>query len=108
SALHLSIAAIHVDLHSFPTRRSSDLVGGFDVLCLQHEFGIFGGKCGAHILDTLNRCTIPVITTLHTVLENPTHDERRVMSEIVQDRKSTRLNSSHVKSSYAVFCLKKK
>lgn len=72
------------DLASY--RRAGDFlnVGGFDVLCLQHEFGIFGGKCGAHILDTLNRCTIPVVTTLHTVLENPTRHERRVMDEIVK------------------------
>ena len=46
--------------------------GRFDVVCLQHEFGIFGGEAGAHILELLSRLTMPVVTTLHTVLAKPT------------------------------------
>src|SRR5207302_4039847 len=50
--------------------------GRFDIVCLQHEFGIFGGKAGAHILELLSRLTMPVVTTLHTVLAEPTAIQR--------------------------------
>ena len=51
--------------------------GRFDVVCLQHEFGIFGGEAGAHILALLSRLTMPVVTTLHTVLAKPRRDPAR-------------------------------
>lgn len=60
-----------------------------DVVCLQHEFGIYGGTDGEHVLSLLERLRTPVVTTLHTVLEHPTADQRRVMNGIV--RRSTRL-----------------
>src|ERR1700757_617901 len=50
--------------------------GRFDIVCLQHEFGIFGGETGAHILELLSRLTMPIVTTLHTVLEKPTPIQR--------------------------------
>lgn len=56
---------------------------GFDVLCLQHEFGIYGGRSGHHILALLREVKLPVVTTLHTILEEPTPDQRRVMDEII-------------------------
>jgi glycosyltransferase involved in cell wall biosynthesis len=55
----------------------------FDLICLQHEYGIFGGPAGSHILALLRRLKMPVITTLHTVLREPSPDQRRVMEEIV-------------------------
>ena len=58
--------------------------GRFDVVCLQHEFGIFGGEAGAHILELLSRLSMPVITTLHTVLAKPTAAQRAVMERIVE------------------------
>lgn len=58
--------------------------GRFDIACLQHEFGIFGGEAGAHILELLSRLTIPVVTTLHTVLAKPTTAQRAVMERIVE------------------------
>ena len=58
--------------------------GRFDVVCLQHEFGIFGGEAGAHILELLSRLTMPVVTTLHTVLAKPTAVQRAVMERIVE------------------------
>jgi glycosyltransferase involved in cell wall biosynthesis len=58
--------------------------GRFDIACLQHEFGIFGGEAGAHILELLSRLTIPVVTTLHTVLAKPTAAQRAVMERIVE------------------------
>lgn len=58
--------------------------GRFDVACLQHEFGIFGGEAGADILELLSRLTMPVVTTLHTVLAKPTAGQRAVMERIVE------------------------
>jgi glycosyltransferase involved in cell wall biosynthesis len=58
--------------------------GRFDVVCLQHEFGIFGGEAGAHILELLSRLTMPVVTTLHTVLAKPNAAQRAVMERIVE------------------------
>lgn len=57
--------------------------GQFDIVCLQHEFGIFGGDSGSHILTLLSRLTMPVVTTLHTVLAEPTPAQRGVMDRIV-------------------------
>jgi glycosyltransferase involved in cell wall biosynthesis len=62
---------------------------GFEVICLQHEFGIYGGRSGSHILAILREVDLPVVTTLHTILEEPAPDQRRVMDEIV--RQSERL-----------------
>src|SRR5438045_6071519 len=53
-----------------------------DLVCLQHEYGIFGGPAGAHILELLRRLQMPVVTTLHTVLREPNIDQRTVMAEI--------------------------
>ncbi len=61
----------------------------FDVVCLQHEYGIFGGEAGGHIIELLQRLTMPVVTTLHTVLPAPTPAQRGVMGKIVA--KSTKL-----------------
>src|SRR6202044_3363165 len=58
--------------------------GRFDLVCLQHEFGIFGGEAGAHILELLSRLTMPVVTTLHTVLAKPTAAQRAVVERIVE------------------------
>jgi glycosyltransferase involved in cell wall biosynthesis len=60
----------------------------FDLVCLQHEYGIFGGPAGNHILTLLRRLKMPVITTLHTVLREPNSDQRRAMEEIadISDR----------------------
>jgi glycosyltransferase involved in cell wall biosynthesis len=58
--------------------------GHFDTVCLQHEFGIFGGEAGAHILVLLSRLTMPVVTTFHTVLADPTARQRDVMERIVE------------------------
>src|SRR5579859_425040 len=54
-----------------------------DLVCLQHEYGIFGGRAGGHILELLRRLQMPVETTLHTVLRDPNPEQRRVMEEIV-------------------------
>jgi glycosyltransferase involved in cell wall biosynthesis len=60
-----------------------------DVVCVQHEFGIFGGTAGSHLLALLRELRMPIVTTLHTVLAEPNDDQRRVMRELIQ--LSTRL-----------------
>lgn len=57
---------------------------GAQAVWLQHEYGIFGGSAGDHILALLDRITLPVIVTLHTVLEKPSADERRVMEALLR------------------------
>jgi glycosyltransferase involved in cell wall biosynthesis len=57
--------------------------GQYDVVSLQHEFGIFGGEAGSHVLSLLRQLSMPVVTTLHTVLAEPSPVQRRVLGEIV-------------------------
>ncbi len=70
------------ELASF--RQAADFLNfsNIDLVCLQHEYGIFGGPAGAHILELLRRLHMPVVTTLHTVLGEPNPDQRAVMLEI--------------------------
>ncbi len=56
---------------------------GAQAIWLQHEFGIFGGPAGAHILTLLERSTLPVLVTLHTVLESPSGDELAVFERLL-------------------------
>lgn len=72
-------------------RRAADFLN-FDnanVLCVQHEFGIFGGPAGSHLLALLKEVRMPVVTTLHTVLRDPGAAQRKVMEELI--RRSDRL-----------------
>ncbi len=57
---------------------------GAQAVWVQHEYGIYGGAAGEHLLALLDRVTIPVIATLHTVLEKPSPDERRVMEALLR------------------------
>ncbi len=57
--------------------------GHIDIVSLQHEFGIFGGEAGGDILELLSRLTMPVVTTLHTVLADPTPVQRDVFERII-------------------------
>jgi glycosyltransferase involved in cell wall biosynthesis len=65
-------------------RQAADFLNfsNIDLVCLQHEFGIFGGAAGSHILELLRRLHMPVVTTLHTVLREPNPDQREVLNEI--------------------------
>ena len=76
------LALAQDDLSSY--EQAADFLNftNFDLVCLQHEYGIFGGPAGSHILGLLRRLKMPVITTLHTVLREPNPDQRRVMEEI--------------------------
>src|SRR5690606_42114123 len=93
--LSYSIYPLHHALHSFPTRRSSDLPSQtpFLVVCCEDPYLLYSRLSQwfeKQRLAGLSRTIHPTAVT---------HE---------RDRKSTRLNSSHVKTSYAVFCLKKK
>ncbi len=60
-----------------------------DVVCIEHEFGIFGGPAGSHVLALLRELQMPIVTTLHTILRDPNSEQRRVMRELT--RLSTRV-----------------
>jgi glycosyltransferase involved in cell wall biosynthesis len=57
-------------------------INSVDLVCVQHEYGIFGGPAGSHILAMLRELRMPVVTTLHTVLKEPDENQRRVLEEI--------------------------
>jgi glycosyltransferase involved in cell wall biosynthesis len=65
-------------------RQAADFLNfsNVDLVCLQHEYGIFGGRAGSHILELLRHLQMPFVTTLHTVLREPSADQRAVMEEI--------------------------
>jgi glycosyltransferase involved in cell wall biosynthesis len=53
-----------------------------DIVCLQHEYGIYGGPSGSHVLGLLRDLRMPVVTTLHTVLREPSPDQKRVLTQL--------------------------
>lgn len=57
---------------------------GFDLVSLQHEYGIFGGAAGGHVVELLSRLEMPIVTTLHTVLPRPNPAQRDVMKKIIE------------------------
>ena len=67
-------------------RRAADFLNlvNVDVLCLQHEFGIFGGPSGRHLLTLLRNLRMPVVTTLHTILRDPTREQKLVLQEVIK------------------------
>lgn len=71
------------DIESY--RRAADFlnINNVDMVSLQHEYGIFGGRAGSYILTLLHELRMPVVTTLHTILRDPNPDQRRVLEEIV-------------------------
>ena len=99
-AAGLSVAAVNdpQSSYAYPARVRFELAEGdissyratanflnssnVDLVCLQHEYGIFGGDAGSHVLQLLQRLTMPVVTTLHTVLRQPDLDQRIVMQQI--------------------------
>ena len=65
--------------------RAADALNAAQVhaVSLQHEFGIFGGEAGVHVLGLLSRLKMPIVTTLHTVLATPSPMQRHVLNELV-------------------------
>ncbi len=70
------------DLSSYLTAADFLNIGNFDLVCLQHEYGIFGGRAGSHILALLRELRMPLVTTFHTVLKEPDPFQRMVLDEI--------------------------
>jgi glycosyltransferase involved in cell wall biosynthesis len=70
------------DLDSY--RRAADFlnINNVEVVSVQHEFGIYGGPAGSHLLEFLRAVRMPVVTTLHTVLSEPNADQRAVMEQL--------------------------
>src|SRR5690606_41598018 len=93
--------------HSFPTRRSSDLIIEERVFTLKRKNILREGyviKRKASSYRKIFKFTQDIFNKIPTELDIPQRD----LAQVREDRKSTRLNSSHVKISYAVVCLKKK
>src|SRR5215216_575682 len=67
------------DIDSY--RRAADFlnINNVDIVCLQHEYGIYGGVAGSHILALLRELRMPIVTTLHTVLKDPDQNQRQVL-----------------------------
>src|SRR5438067_5327352 len=83
------------DLGSY--RRAADFlnVNTVDVLSVQHEYGIFGGKAGSHVLELLRELRMPIVTTLHTILATPTRQQKAVLDELVGLSERLVVMSSH-------------
>jgi glycosyltransferase involved in cell wall biosynthesis len=72
------------DLTSYERAAEFLNFNGNDLVCLQHEYGIYGGIAGRHILALLRKLKMPVVTTLHTVLRDPDENQRIVLEEIAR------------------------
>ncbi|MBU0630618.1 MAG: glycosyltransferase [Candidatus Margulisbacteria bacterium] len=71
-----------------------------DVVCVQHEYGIYGGWDGVYILSLISSLSVPVVVVLHTVLKNPTPNQKKIIQEMAQ-----RANKLVVMSELAVTLL---
>ncbi|MBI3119487.1 MAG: glycosyltransferase, partial [Candidatus Hydrogenedentes bacterium] len=67
-------------------RRAAEFLNihDIDVVCLQHEYGIFGGTAGSHVLRLLERLRMPVVTTLHTILQAPDPQQFEVLKSVCE------------------------
>jgi glycosyltransferase involved in cell wall biosynthesis len=72
------------DLTSYQEAAEFLNFNNIDMVCLQHEYGIFGGPAGSHILRLLRSLKMPLVTTLHTVLREPDPNQLMVMEEIAE------------------------
>jgi glycosyltransferase involved in cell wall biosynthesis len=62
---------------------TASVLNRYDVVMVQHEFGIYGGADGEELLGLLSRLTVPVVTVLHTVLADPTPHQRQVLEGVI-------------------------
>ena len=70
------------DLSSYRSTANFLNASNVDLVCVQHEYGIYGGNAGSYLLELLKHLTMPVVTTLHTVLREPNRDQRFVLQQI--------------------------
>ncbi len=73
---------VEKDIESY--HRAADFlnINSVDLVSLQFEYGIFGGRAGSHILALLRELRMPIVTTLHTILREPDQQQRRVLEEV--------------------------
>src|SRR5207244_11485573 len=108
SCFFFDCSTLHRDLHSFPTRRSSDLPPIVTVSTWrENTMKLF---VQALVGSTLSAASLAAAATVteSDMLGSPAQASAAQRTIVIEDRKSTRLNSSHQIISYAVFCLKKK
>ncbi len=67
-------------------RRAADFlnISDLDLVCVQHEYGIYGGASGGYLLALLRELRMPVVTTLHTILRQPDPVQRRVLNQLTE------------------------
>ena len=70
------------DIESYRRAASFLNINNVNLVCLQHEYGIYGGRAGSHILALLRELRMPIVTTLHTILFEPDPDQRWVLEEV--------------------------
>jgi len=70
-------------------------VNKIDVVSVQHEYGIFGGKAGNYLLTLLRKLRMPIVTTVHTILGKPDSMQRRAMNEIARISERLVVMSAH-------------
>ena len=75
---------IRKDEHGDYVRTARALGRCVDAVSIQHEYGIWGGEDGEHVLDFVRALDVPSVTTLHTVLQQPTQRQRAVLSELIK------------------------
>jgi glycosyltransferase involved in cell wall biosynthesis len=66
-----------------------------DVVSLQHEYGIFGGKAGKHVITLLQELRMPVVTTLHTILTTPNTEQQSTLDEVIAMSERVVVMSTH-------------
>jgi glycosyltransferase involved in cell wall biosynthesis len=78
-------------------RRAADFlnVSQVDLVSVQHEYGIFGGKAGSHVFALLRDLRMPIVTTLHTILAEPNPWQRAAMDELTQISERLVVMSAH-------------
>jgi glycosyltransferase involved in cell wall biosynthesis len=72
------------NIDSYRTAADFLNINGVDLVCLQHEYGIYGGTAGSHILALLRELRMPIVTTFHTVLKDPDSYQRKMLTEIAR------------------------
>lgn len=70
-------------------------LSSYDLVCIQHEYGIFGAASGRNLLVLIRAIRIPIVTTLHTVLREPTTDQHTILWELAQRSQRIIVMSSH-------------
>ena len=76
------VAFNHRNGNGSSLRTAAEVLNAFDAVSIQHEFGIFGGRDGAEVIDLMARLIVPTAVTMHTVLDTPTNHQREVVDQL--------------------------